>query len=526
MNTFYRFYITLFFLTSCATLAFAQELTIVTGSPQRNRVPGMGIESVPTVPVLLTPKDAEMYAPNPVFLSWTPSIGAQSYGIQFSKTSDFAVKIVDQSITNTTKAYLYGATPGVIYYWHLRGVNTEGTGVWSATFSFTIGTNPDTAKSPTWALANTGLLNGTVNSLAASGTSLFAATNGGGIFSSNNTGATWSEFNKGLTNTLVYSLAIDGQDLYAGTQGGILSSSVTSPAWKNPATNLTIADAKTLIYRDGNLFAGTPSGVYISPDKGVGWSPVKTGLTNPDVRALLGSGPNLLAATPGGVFLSSNNGTSWSASDLKSIAVYAFAVSGSKILAATSNGISVSTDNGATWTPVFIGLSNVDVRALAVSDANILAGTLSGVLISNDGGATWTPDFAGWSKTVVRCFTVQGNTFFVGTSAGIWKQTFSQQSTSVESYAGSLPEQYRLRQNYPNPFNPTTTIVYDLPAAAHVLLTVFNSLGQQVSVLRNGEQSAGTHDAVFNATGFPSGVYFYRLQTEKFVETKKLVLIR
>jgi M6 family metalloprotease-like protein len=85
---------------------------------------------------------------------------------------------------------------------------------------------------------------------------------------------------------------------------------------------------------------------------------------------------------------------------------------------------------------------------------------------------------------------------------------------------------YSLAQNCPNPFNPSTTIRYGLPHKSTVHLTLFNTLGQQVAVLAQGEQEAGYHDVRFDGSGFASGVYIYRLQAGDFVQTLKLLLIR
>ena len=85
---------------------------------------------------------------------------------------------------------------------------------------------------------------------------------------------------------------------------------------------------------------------------------------------------------------------------------------------------------------------------------------------------------------------------------------------------------FELGQNYPNPFNPSTTIRYGLLHRSHVSLTVFNTLGQQISILQNGEQAAGYHEVRFDASDLPSGVYLYRLRSGEFTETKKLVLVR
>ena len=89
-----------------------------------------------------------------------------------------------------------------------------------------------------------------------------------------------------------------------------------------------------------------------------------------------------------------------------------------------------------------------------------------------------------------------------------------------------LPKTYGLNQNYPNPFNPSTQIHYALPEATQVTLEVFNSLGQKVMELVNGQQLAGYHTATFNASALSSGVYLYKLTTPSFTETKKMLLIK
>jgi endoglucanase len=85
---------------------------------------------------------------------------------------------------------------------------------------------------------------------------------------------------------------------------------------------------------------------------------------------------------------------------------------------------------------------------------------------------------------------------------------------------------YQLHQNYPNPFNPITQIQYTLPVPAQVTLEVFNSLGQKVMELVNSQQSAGYHTEIFDATRLSSGIYFYKLTTLSFTETKRMLLIK
>ena len=90
----------------------------------------------------------------------------------------------------------------------------------------------------------------------------------------------------------------------------------------------------------------------------------------------------------------------------------------------------------------------------------------------------------------------------------------------------ALPDEFNLAQNYPNPFNPTTVIVFSLPRSGFVKLEVFNVLGQKISTLVNGFMDAGNHQVEFDASRQPSGVYFYRLNQNNQVETKKMILMK
>jgi hypothetical protein len=97
--------------------------------------------------------------------------------------------------------------------------------------------------------------------------------------------------------------------------------------------------------------------------------------------------------------------------------------------------------------------------------------------------------------------------------------------SSVIVPSGQLPAVFRLEQNYPNPFNPTTIIRYALPARTYVTLSVFNALGQQVGTLVNDTQEAGYHEVRFDGRSLATGVYFYRLQTGDFIQTRKMLLL-
>ncbi len=91
---------------------------------------------------------------------------------------------------------------------------------------------------------------------------------------------------------------------------------------------------------------------------------------------------------------------------------------------------------------------------------------------------------------------------------------------------GSTPPRFALAQNYPNPFNPSTTIRFSVPQRTRVLLSVFNTLGQEVTRIVEGELEAGPHEVRFDAGNLASGVYFYRLQAAAFTQVRAMAFVR
>ena len=90
----------------------------------------------------------------------------------------------------------------------------------------------------------------------------------------------------------------------------------------------------------------------------------------------------------------------------------------------------------------------------------------------------------------------------------------------------SLPQTFALEQNYPNPFNPSTTIKFALPVKTNLRLSVYNTLGEKVAEIFNGELEVGYHEMMFNASGLSSGIYFYKIESENYSATKKLMLLK
>jgi hypothetical protein len=110
-------------------------------------------------------------------------------------------------------------------------------------------------------------------------------------------------------------------------------------------------------------------------------------------------------------------------------------------------------------------------------------------------------------------------------SIGVVKYATKQSLTEVGDNNDPLSE-YKLLQNYPNPFNAISNFEFRISNLSDVSLIIYDVLGREVAILVNERLSSGTYSRRWDATGQPSGVYFYRLSTIDFVQTRKLVLLR
>jgi hypothetical protein len=153
-----------------------------------------------------------------------------------------------------------------------------------------------------------------------------------------------------------------------------------------------------------------------------------------------------------------------------------------------------------------------------------------------DGNTLSSKTYGGTFNSIGRCINkidngsliITGNYYNeVTNTRDIWLLNFDPTFTDVKrDDETKIPETIVLKPNYPNPFNPFTTIEFGIPESKFVTLAVYNLIGEQVSVLVKENLTAGNYKANWNATDLPSGIYIYKLITGKFVETKKMILLK
>jgi hypothetical protein len=182
-----------------------------------------------------------------------------------------------------------------------------------------------------------------------------------------------------------------------------------------------------------------------------------------------------------------------------------------------------------------LGVSYLRIDSMSVYGADsaefkILQDTYPIIILTNEiasSSASFTPQKIGSKEASIKIFW---NDLFVDGNIEIWAEGVLTGSEVLSVKSSEIPKEFALKQNYPNPFNPSTKIEYALPQRDFVSIKIYNSIGQEVAVLVNEEQSPGVYIAEwfpkYASGGVASGIYFYRIQTSKFCALKKMILLK
>jgi hypothetical protein len=274
--------------------------------------------------------------------------------------------------------------------------------------------------------------------------------------------------------------------------------------------------------------------LYRSSDNGNSWQVIFTS-QYPNVGSLISNGSTFFIGEHG-VFLSSDNGSNWVQTlNTYPLIVNSLATSGSNVFAGAL-GVFRSTDNGSSWNQV--SLNNFYIRALYIYGNYIFAGTNNnGVFVSNNNAESWVSKSEGLGSPppIIKCLCVSGNYIFAGT----WLQNVYRRNlnefTGVKPVSSEIPDNYSLYQNYPNPFNPATKIRFGVAGGENksVQIKIYDILGKDVSSLVNEQLSPGKYEVEWDASDYPSGIYYYRitihsdrLLSNDYTETKKMILVK
>lgn len=402
----------------------------------------------------------------------------------------------------------------------------------------------------------------TINALAV-GTNghLFAATNGSGLFRSTDDGASWSRIDDAGMKSWFYSVAANGSTLFAGSYLGLLYRSTDEgETWladtlggaRSIVTGIAVVNATTVL-------AGTGvDGLWRSNDGGVSWRRVTTFPSQANIFPITVDNHNrVCVGTYGsGVFRSTDGGNSWLFDGLKGLRVNGFAPNPQGgLFAVTDRGIWKDTlvavertnfpgsfDTTHLWKSVLDTVLTPMDELIAMSYFSAVVGTPAGHLLaatagsgmfhSTDLGKSWEQVNGGLASADIRALAVNAAGYvWCGTVTGLVYKSAQAEPTAPLPGAprmipGRAPVEWVLGQNYPNPFNPRTIVPFEMPVGGRVSLTIYNAIGERVALLVDADLPAGRHAYPWDASGMPSGIYFYRLQSASFSRSGKLTLMK
>jgi hypothetical protein len=377
---------------------------------------------------------------------------------------------------------------------------------------------------------------------------IYSGTLGSGIYKSDNYGVNWIQKNYGLTDLYVYSLAMNSSGLiFAGTkENGVFISSDGGSTWTHTSLSVNVKVKTLAINSSGHVFAGTNgSGIYRSVNNGVFWTRVGTPT---DVYSIAIDRTGILLAGTGAplkaIYRSSNNGGNWvsvfeAEHNFNSVAVspdgYIYATTGNLNTDMLGDILIRSTDSGLTWdAPSTFGTSSYGL--VTNSLGHIFLGRYKSVWVSTDFGENWVIENSGLEEEhgILISYGVSPEGYLLAGQEGgyVYRTTFS--TIGIEKISEKVPLDFKLHQNYPNPFNPSTAIRFDIPLVkstrsgekSKVKIIVYDVLGKQLAELINEELSPGTYKVYWDASGYPSGAYFYRLSVGNYSATKKMMLLK
>lgn len=188
-----------------------------------------------------------------------------------------------------------------------------------------------------------------------------------------------------------------------------------------------------------------------------------------------------------------------------------------------------TTDLGKTWNKYTVDITEGKGVYFVDTLNGYICGSNGEILKSTDSGINWTKLSTHIRTTLSRIYFQDTNTGWIIGPNGLIMKTDNGGggiASGVNDNSILTPKAFSLFQNFPNPFNPETRINYLVSQRSNVLIRVYNILGKEISTLVNEIKEAGNYNIEFNGGGYPSGIYFCRMQAGSFTETRKMILLK
>ena len=311
----------------------------------------------------------------------------------------------------------------------VHGISISGNTVYAATYG---GALVSTDKGIDWTHTNWGLIDGNVNAVVATSTKVYAGTQDHGVYVKDLNGLIWVQTASTLNSQRVSCMTTIGTTVFAGTYSqGVFVSTDNGTTWTQKITGLTDLQVESFAVSGTNLFVGTDSKVFLSTNLGTSWTSASTGLPSNSVIGMGINGTSIYAGVWGnGVWVTTNNGVGWMLYGTGSPAnyPYSFAFNGSTVYVG-SGSVYSTTDDGNNWNDISGDMpSSLQIQSIAYINGNLIAGDntvdqANGLFVTTNGGTHWSSINYSLPNYCATSITAKNGKILTGTCGGIFLST-------------------------------------------------------------------------------------------------------
>ena len=359
-------------------------------------------------------------------------------------------------------------------------------------------------------------------------------TNGKILFTSNG-GTTWSPQTSGTTQTLFdvkFPSALNG--FIIGGLNTFLKTTNGGVNWVSlGVANMTSTNDLDFIDNNTGYVCGADGDVSRTTNGGVNWTKFDISASDLFTIKVLNASTVVAAGVGGFVYKTTNSGANWvqqvtGTNNFVSSIVFTDNNNGYFTTLGLTEAVFRTTNGGTNWTSVTSPGNTSGLNGLSMVNSSMVygVGPEGKIRRTTNSGSTWETQPSGDTTSFLRAiFMVDGNIGYVAGNGGRILKTVNG-GIGIQQISTNVPEGFELSQNYPNPFNPVTNINFSIPKTGVVKLTVYDASGRETATLFNGRLSAGTYNYDFDASLLASGIYFYKLESNEFMQTRKMVLVK
>ncbi len=357
------------------------------------------------------------------------------------------------------------------------------------------------------------------------------------IYKTTNGGLNWTSQSSGFTGTRFMAIEILHPDtvFMSGNFGIIIKTTNGGLNWVRQPTSDTTTQLWGLefINSQTGYCCGSGGRIYKTTNGGTNWNTLNSGSSTQLYKPFfVNENTGFVSGAPV-VLKTTNAGTSWSELDVGVIPPVEFfrdikfTSENTGYLIADIGRVRKTTDGGANWTMLTTGTTEALFSiSFPTPDTGYIGGDHGIVLKTTNAGDSWTIQQTALNEFLYGiAFTSPNEGFACSWSGKILKTTNGGTITSITD-PNFIAQGYSLNQNYPNPFNPSTNIEFNIPKLSNVSMVVYDFLGREVRSLVSEQLSAGSYSVSFNGADLSSGVYYYKLNTGDFSQTRKMLLIK